>query len=432
MYSDVLGMPPQTLQVVVGAGFFREDVDQVVSVVRQHPIGVLETLYADRVLAAGAQLQTDLLADGLNLPGITARTNDEEVREGGHLAQIEHQDIGGFLRFGRADCGEPEGIVRGRDRRRTDGCAAVLSNRRNLSSSHGTLEDREMRHLWAIFFSIGVLTVVAQTPLKQTQPAESKQVELAKKELQRIITLVDAGALPRVRLEQAQRDVADAEDEAILEKTLYGDFPAQNLNEQMADDMVAAAMRRVDRQKARYDQAKKLVDDGISAQSSLVPVEEDLHLREMNLKLARSRAKLIGELASIARYEQAMQAVQSATHIESPRDSVIKGMEHYEGNGVFIESRDLKPLEIAFTKKFDRALPISADGETALHRSLGFDHTGRVDVALDPRDQQGIWLRRYLKSRLIPYYAFTRAIRGKATAAHIHIGPGSTRLHSAD
>jgi hypothetical protein len=289
-----------------------------------------------------------------------------------------------------------------------------------------------MRYFWAIFFSIGALTVFAQTPLKQTQPAESKQVELAKQELQRITTLVEAGALPRVRLEQAQRDVADAEDEAILEKTLYGDFPAQNLNEQMAEDMVAAAMRRVDRQKIRYDQAKKLVDDGIAAQSNLAPVKEDLDLREMNLKLARSRAKLIGELAAIARYEQAMQAVQSATHVDSIRDSVTKGMEHYEGSGVFVESRDLKPLEIAFTKKFDRPLPISADGETALHRSMGFDHTGRVDVAVDPRDQQGIWLRRYLKSKLIPFYAFTRAIRGKATAAHIHIGPGSTRLHSAD
>jgi hypothetical protein len=289
-----------------------------------------------------------------------------------------------------------------------------------------------MRHLWAIFFSIGTLAVVAQAPLPKPQPAESKQVALAKLELQRISALVDAGALPRVRLDQAKNDVADAEDDAILEKSLYGEFRVQDVTEQMADDMVAAAMRRVDRQKARYDQAKKLVDDGISAQSSLATVKEDLDLREMNLKLARSRAKLIGELASIARYEQAMQSVQSATHVDPYRDNVSKGMEHYDGNGVFVESRDLKPLEIAFTKKFERALPISADGETALHRSMGFDHTGRVDVAVDPRDQQGIWLRRYLKSKLIPYYAFTRAIRGKATAAHIHIGPGSTRLHSAD
>ena len=70
--------------------------------------------------------------------------------------------------------------------------------------------------------------------------------------------------------------------------------------------------------------------------------------------------------------------------------------------------------------------------ETDLHRALGFDHSGRVDVAVNPSDPEGIWIRRYLKSRKIPYYAFTHAMRGKATAAHIHIGPGSTRLHSAD
>ena len=71
-------------------------------------------------------------------------------------------------------------------------------------------------------------------------------------------------------------------------------------------------------------------------------------------------------------------------------------------------------------------------GETDLHRSMGMDHSGRVDVAVNPGDPEGVWLRRYLKSRGIPYYAFTRAMRGKATAAHIHIGPGSTRLHNAD
>jgi hypothetical protein len=77
-------------------------------------------------------------------------------------------------------------------------------------------------------------------------------------------------------------------------------------------------------------------------------------------------------------------------------------------------------------------LPISAEGETNLHRALGFDHRGRVDVAINPNASEGMWLRHYLQSLKIPYYAFTRAIRGKATAAHIHIGPGSTRLQNAD
>ena len=176
-----------------------------------------------------------------------------------------------------------------------------------------------MRKTWLLFTC--VLLSLAQSPASG-QSQDNKQVELAKQELQRISKLVEAGTLPRERLEHALWDVADAEDDAILEKTLYGDFPAQNLNEQMADDMVAAAMRRVDRQKARYDQAEKLVEDGRSAQSSMVPVEVDLRLREMNLKLARSRAKLIGELAAIARYEQAMQAVQSY-EVSSGRFSTI-------------------------------------------------------------------------------------------------------------
>ena len=113
-------------------------------------------------------------------------------------------------------------------------------------------------------------------------------------------------------------------------------------------------------------------------------------------------------------------------------DLVTDDMEHFEGAGDFLESRDLKPIEFAFAKQFDRELPISADGETSLHRALGLDHRGRVDVAVAPNTPEGIWLRGYLKARNIPYYAFTHAMPGKATAAHIHIGPGSTRLSNAD
>ncbi len=256
-------------------------------------------------------------------------------------------------------------------------------------------------------------------------------MELAKQELRKISELVQAGAVPRGRLEQAQLDLADAEDDAVLQRTLYGEFPVQNLSDQMADEMVAAAQRRLERQQARIQQARSLVDQGVTAQSSLTPLQEELGLRQMSLHLAHSRARLIGELAAMARYEESMKAIQNATHIEY-RDYFTRGMEHYEGSGGFLESKDLKPLAIAFQKKFDHPLPISADGGTSLHRALGLDHSGRVDLAINPGDQEGIWVRRYLKSRRIPYYAFTRAMPGKATAAHIHIGPGSTRLHSAD
>ena len=52
----------------------------------------------------------------------------------------------------------------------------------------------------------------------------------------------------------------------------------------------------------------------------------------------------------------------------------------------------------------------------------------RIDIALNPDQPEGVWLRRYLEARHIPYFAFWQAAPGKATGAHIHIGPESTRL----
>jgi hypothetical protein len=127
--------------------------------------------------------------------------------------------------------------------------------------------------------------------------------------------------------------------------------------------------------------------------------------------------------------EAAVSAARSSHKDETiPQDFEIGKMEHFEGLGTFDETRELQSIEKAFEAEFDRPLPISADGETEVHRALGFDHRGRIDVAIDPRAPEGIWLRRYLRSRKIPYYAFTSALAGKATAAHIHIGPGSNRL----
>jgi hypothetical protein len=52
-------------------------------------------------------------------------------------------------------------------------------------------------------------------------------------------------------------------------------------------------------------------------------------------------------------------------------------------------------------------------------------------VALNPDQAEGVWLREYLETRRVPYFAFRAAIPGKSTAPHIHIGPPSTRLRAA-
>jgi len=286
-----------------------------------------------------------------------------------------------------------------------------------------------MRQFVAIFLSIGALAAFGQTPAASPETTANKRIDLAKDELGRVEQLVEVGALPRLRLEEAKQKLEDAQDEAILERTLYGDLQVDKISDQSMDEMVAAAQRRLERAQTELTQAQKLVADGISAQSTLTPLQEELAIRQTNLNLAHARANLMAEVAALAKYQKTASEIQAATSIVY-QDSFTRGMEHYEGSGSFRESKDLKPLELAFAQKFDHPLPISAEGETNLHRAMNFDHRGRIDVAVSPNAPEGIWLLRYLKARKIPFYAFTRAIPGKATAAHIHIGPGSTRLHS--
>jgi hypothetical protein len=293
-----------------------------------------------------------------------------------------------------------------------------------------------MRQLLSLLFACGAAILLLGTPLRSAEPAleaaADKQIQLAQTELARVRQLVEMGALPRIRIEEAEAKIEDAQDEAILAKDMYGDLPDKAAaGKSAADEMVAAAQRRFDRQQARVAEAQKMVDSGVAAKSYLEPLELELSARQTALNLAHERAQLVADIA--ARSQAPAPPRVEARALEVPLDDgalALQGEEHFEGDGEFNEARDLPPLELAFSEKFDRALPISAEGETEVHRAMGFDHRGRVDVAVVPNAPEGVWLREYLQARKIPYYAFSHAIPGKATAAHIHIGPGSTRLAS--
>jgi hypothetical protein len=292
-----------------------------------------------------------------------------------------------------------------------------------------------MRQLLTLVLSLGVLVLPSRIAAQVVDPVEKplsaseirakQSVELAEIELKRTTDLVNAGALPRIRIQQAEADVADAQDQAILERSLYGELPQRGTGQEVSTEMIAAAQRRVDRQQAKLERAREIVSAGVAALSYLLPIQEELTLRQTSLELAQLRARLLAENAALSAASKVPEIPEALT--DDP-DLFAFGMEHYEGAGTFDVTRDLGPLQFAFEGKFTRPLPISAEGETEVHRALGFDHRGRVDVAVDPNQPEGIWLRQYLKLRKIPYYAFTHAIPGKATAAHIHIGPGSTRL----
>jgi hypothetical protein len=289
-----------------------------------------------------------------------------------------------------------------------------------------------MRQLLPLLLSLGTLGFTslsgqtAEKPLSAAEVRANRAVELAEQELQKITDLVAAGALPRIRVEQAELDLADARDEAILERTLFGDFTANAGSDEETKEIIDAAQRRVDRQRTRLERARELIAAGVTAESYLLPIQEELTFRQTSLDLARLHARLMTEMAA-----SNVPKIPDTPETAIDETSLFwQGMEHYEGGGVFDESRDLAPIEVAFESKFARPLPISAEGATELHRALGFDHRGRVDVAVVPSQPEGIWLRQYLRLHNIPYYAFAHAIPGKATAAHIHIGPGSLHFSS--
>lgn len=197
---------------------------------------------------------------------------------------------------------------------------------------------------------------------------------------------------------------------------------------EQASNMVSAARRLVDRETLRLESLQKLVNQGVAARTALAPVLEDLASRRKTLDLALSRSELISELAATAKREA---SVAESDQNPDQSSSDLRVAERFDGNGVFRDS-EFKNVVLAFEKKFSRPLPVSARGETALHRALGFDHRGRVDIALNPDAAEGVWLRHYLIGSHIPYFAFRAAVPGQATAAHIHLGPPSTRLRLAD
>jgi len=271
-----------------------------------------------------------------------------------------------------------------------------------------------MRFLPSLIFVACATCVFAQP----AQAEDSPEVSRARAGIERLRTLVEAGVAPRAQLAQAEAAIADAEDAALLRRTVYGN----ELSEDQAGEMLAAAARRLDRRQQALADGRKLVDGGVASLASLTPLLEELDAARKELDLAESRARFTRELAQMARAEELLES--TLNHDPQAAGQLAA---RYEGDGIFTMGTFAR-VELDFIKQFGKPLPVSAMGETAVHRSLGFDHRGRVDVALHPDQPEGRWLLEYLIDRHIPYFAFRQAVPGKATGAHIHIGPMSTRL----
>ena len=250
------------------------------------------------------------------------------------------------------------------------------------------------------------------------QPGEDPELAGAKLEIERLRALVDAGAASRRDLQQAEDRAADAEDAHLVRKSIL----AKDMTEAQAAEVVAAAQRRMERREKRLGEVERLFDAGAATAADLAAVRDEAVFARQQHATVVSLARLTQELAEMAATEELLEQKLA----EAPAEARLIA-ERFDGDGVF-PAGGLSRIEVAFEGRFHRPLPISALGETAVHRALGFDHRNRVDVAVHPDQPEGVWLRQYLSEQRVPYFAFRQAVPGKATGAHIHIGPMSTRL----
>jgi hypothetical protein len=423
-------------------------VDDEVGVIAQNPLTLLIAFDADSVFALFLQSLLDGICDGLRLPRIAGGANHEFVGKSGDLSQVKNSDVCGFSVFGGPDGNLPAGKTRrfffSADLLSVDvvRCQVIgmwqnsplsLSYYRNrvfyrfaalAAVSAFTLLARPASPADSVSLPEPPKTEIAQTPasVPQLQPDMGDAgVVRAQQDIERIQMLINQGALPAIRLRKAQEDLEIAKDMSILRLNIY----SKDLLPEQADQMVVVAQRIVLRRQRSLIEMQQLVSSGVISRAEAESAGADFERSQTELRLAETRAKLIQQIAETLRIEKGIASLEM--QVETHPDWAGKMYTKYDGRGIFTPA-DLQKVSLAFASRFGRTLPISADGETAVHRSLGFDHRGRVDVAVSPDQPEGAWLMHFLETNKIPYFAFRMAIPGKATGAHIHLGPQSTRL----
>lgn len=90
---------------------------------------------------------------------------------------------------------------------------------------------------------------------------------------------------------------------------------------------------------------------------------------------------------------------------------------------------DAAKVKDFFFAKFNRALPLSAFGQSDLHTRWGLDHRNGMDVNLHPDSVEGRALIAFLRAEAIPFLVFRGPIPGVATGPHIHVGNRSSRSY---
>lgn len=234
-------------------------------------------------------------------------------------------------------------------------------------------------------------------------------------EIARLQELVDAGVLAPAELEKAKQ----AAEKVQLESTVRTLLQQPDLSLEQITELLrsALALQSIERDALRHQQ--ELIKLGAVAPKSLTPFRDRLAFVDQQVEFAQTRARLARDRSSIASAEDRL-------------DQLIEEELAFRSVGMSGEWDDnIAEIDAFYYEEFGVGLPISAAGATDLHVSMGFDHSGRYDVALHPDEFEGLFLMSLLEEWGVPYIAFKSAVPGQATGPHIHIGPPSLRIDPA-
>lgn len=158
-----------------------------------------------------------------------------------------------------------------------------------------------------------------------------------------------------------------------------------------------------------------------------------LELEQARSALAKAQAKLADTDQRIADAEMMIGEADARTRLASlpplPAGgySEAGGLVRFNGGAPW-SLADAGKIESFFAARFGHPLPVSARGETELHKRMNFDHRNAMDVAVHPDSAEGRGLMEFLRGAGIPFLAFRGRVSGSSTGAHIHIGKPSLRL----
>lgn len=222
--------------------------------------------------------------------------------------------------------------------------------------------------------------------------------------------------------------------------------PAEAAEPRPADNEISRANAEVIRTATEYrDQLalqKKLEDLEIYKREREVNSRTDMlqrgyiaksELDQSKLALAKAQAKLADTLQRMQDAEMIIGEAEARSQLASLPPlaaggySESGGLVRYNGSAPW-SLADAGKIETFFASRFGHSLPVSARGETALHKQMRFDHRDAMDVAVHPDSAEGRGLMDYLRSAGIPFLAFRGRVAGSSTGAHIHIGKPSLRL----